>query len=85
MYKRQGTGNAVINAFSLSVTSNSDETLLGDVNLDGVVNFLDIPPFISLLIDGEFQAEADCDESGDVTFMDIPVFIGLLIASSSGG
>ena len=80
-----GTGNAVINAFSLSVTSNSDETLLGDVNLDGVVNFLDIPPFISLLIDGEFQAEADCDESGDVTFMDIPVFIGLLIASSSGG
>ena len=30
--------------------------LLGDVNLDGVVNFLDISPFISILSVGEFPS-----------------------------
>ena len=68
MYKRQ-TPNVI---------------LLGDVNLDGVVNFSDIPPFISLLINEEFQTEADCNGSGDVDFSDIPSFIDILIASSGG-
>ncbi len=54
---------------------------LGDVNLDGTVDFDDIPAFISVLIGGEFQAEADCDENGVVDFSDIPSFIEILIAS----
>ena len=41
-----------INAFSLSVTPALNETFLGDVNLDGVVNFLDISPFIAVLSSG---------------------------------
>lgn len=53
-------------------------TLLGDVNLDGTVNFLDINPFIGVLSSGGFQAEADCDESGAVNFLDITVFIAIL-------
>ena len=56
--------------------------LRGDVNLDGVVNFSDIPPFIELLISEEFQAQGDVDENGSVEFQDIPPFIGILIASS---
>lgn len=52
--------------------------LLGDVNLDGVVNFLDIAPFIVLLADGEFQAEADIDQNGSVNFLDIGPFITIL-------
>ena len=35
-----------------------DPTLLGDVNLDGVVDFSDIPAFIGVLRGGGFQAEA---------------------------
>jgi hypothetical protein len=49
--------------------------------LDGSVDFDDIPAFISVLIGGEFQAEADCDENGVVDFSDIPSFIEILIAS----
>ena len=75
-----GTFTATINAFSLSV-SDPPVILLGDVNLDGVVNFSDIPAFIALLQSGEFQAEADCNGSGDVDFSDIPFFIDILIAS----
>ncbi len=52
--------------------------LRGDVDSNGVVNFLDIPPFIALLTSGGFQSEADADESGAVDFLDIPRFIAIL-------
>ncbi len=55
--------------------------LLGDVNLDGVVSFLDISSFIGILSGGGFQAEADCDENGVVSFLDIAAFIGILSGS----
>jgi len=52
------------------------------VSFPGVVEFADIPPFINLLIDMEFQAEGDCDCNGAVEFADIPVFIGILIGAA---
>ena len=55
--------------------------LLGDVNLDGVINFLDIAPFIVVLSGGGYQAEADCDENGAVNFLDISPFIAILSGS----
>ena len=54
--------------------------LLGDINQDGVVNFLDISPFISRLQTGIFLAEADIDGNGLVNFLDISPFISLLSA-----
>ena len=57
----------------------------GDVNLDGVVNFLDISPFITVLTMGnmgEFQAQADLNDDGIVNFLDISPFI---IALTGGG
>jgi len=57
-----------------------DPILLGDVNMDGTVNFLDIVPFIGFLSRGEFKAEADLDQSGIVDFRDIVPFIGVLSA-----
>ena len=57
--------------------------LLGDVNEDTVVNFLDIAPFIGVLsAAGGFQAEADINEDGVLSFLDIASFIGVL---TSGG
>ena len=53
-------------------------TLLGDVNLDGKVSFLDISPFIRVLQSGEFQAEADCNQDGRISFLDISPFIRIL-------
>ena len=55
------------------------ETVLGDVSLDGVVNFSDIPAFIEVLQAGLFQNEADVDQNGVVNFADIPAFIDILI------
>ena len=52
--------------------------LLGDVNTDGDVNFLDIAPFIARLFDSVFQAEADMNGDGVVSFADISLFIEAL-------
>ena len=54
------------------------EPLLGDVNTDGDVSFSDIPAFISVLLAGEFQIEADIDLNGAVNFADIGGFIAIL-------
>ena len=55
-----------------------EPVLLGDVNLDDVVDFLDISPFIAILSSGGFQAEADIDQNGVVNFLDIAPFIDIL-------
>ena len=54
--------------------------MLGDCNLDGVVSFLDINPFIGFLSTQTFFPEADCNEDGVVNFLDIAPFIGFLTA-----
>ena len=49
-----------------------------DVNQDGMVDFLDIAPFIAVLSSGGFQAEADCNGDTMVDFADIAPFIAAL-------
>ena len=50
-------------------------TILGDVNLDGEVDFLDVGPFISIFATRDFQAEADINQDGQVDFLDVGPFI----------
>lgn len=78
-----GTLNGQIQAdnFDFTLISGTD-VLLGDVNLDGVVDFLDISAFISVLAGGMFQAEADIDLNGAVEFLDIQPFIDILAGVS---
>ena len=72
-----------MNDFTVTVPDGDEPMVLrGDVNVDGLVNFLDIAPFISRLSGGEPQAEADVNEDGVVNFLDIAPFIQAL---SSGG
>ena len=52
--------------------------IFGDVNLDGVVNLLDIDPFINRLSTGTYQAEADINQDGVVNLLDIDPFIAIL-------
>ncbi len=52
--------------------------ILGDVNRDGVVNLLDVQPFVALLTSGQFQLEADINGDGLVNLLDVNGFIDLL-------
>ena len=65
--------NAVNNTYQPAV-----ELLLGDVNRDGLVNLLDVEPFIALLSAGAFQSEADIDGNGVVNLLDVEPFVDLL-------
>ena len=62
----------------LNVIGTVSEVLLGDVNLDGVVNFLDIAPFVTILSVSGFQTEADVNQDDLVNFLDISPFISIL-------
>lgn len=68
-------GSLIAGGTSISIVA---EPLLGDVNLDGEVDFLDIASFIAVLTAGGNQLEADIDQSGLVDFLDISPFIDLL-------
>ena len=54
------------------------QVLLGDVNQDGVVDLLDVAPFVALLENGEFQDEGDINEDGSVDLLDVALFVDLL-------
>ena len=53
-------------------------TLLGDVNMDGEINLLDVAPFVDRLANNEYQAEADINEDGLVNLLDVGPFVDLL-------
>ena len=57
--------------------------VLGDANCDGEVNFLDISPFIVLLSNSDFKAQADIDGNDEVDFLDIAPFIAILSSAGS--
>ena len=67
-----GDGNdVVLNAVSAGI-------LLGDVNLDGNVDLLDVSPFVQLISNGGFQAEADINGDGTVDLLDVQPFVQIL-------
>ena len=76
-----GDGSVIeagVDAVTIRLVSCEEDVLLGDVDLDGFVNFLDISPFLELLSSDGFQLEADINGDGQVDFFDISPFIVLL-------
>lgn len=53
--------------------------LPGDVNLDGEINGLDVDPFVDVLLNGPFQAEADMNEDGEVNGLDVDMFVEAVV------
>lgn len=68
-------------AFSLTGgfwTGSTDEVLLGDLNGDGVVNLLDVAPFVDAVSNGDYVPEADINGDGVVNLLDVEPFVALL-------
>lgn len=80
-YTTGSLGGAAVgggDAFLAKLLAPQVQELLGDVNLDGAVNALDISPFVSRLTTGDYQVEADCNKDGLVNALDISPFITIL-------
>ena len=58
----------------------AESFVLGDANCDGTVNFLDIAPFVTALLNPEFDPKADVNRDSTDDFLDIVPFVGLLTA-----
>ena len=65
---------------TVTLVSDAAETILGDVDQNGEVDFADIGAFVVVLQIGLFLPEADINQAGEVTFDDIPAFIEILTA-----
>ena len=68
----------IYNASQVVLIADELSVLLGDVNLDGEVNLLDVTPFINVIATGQFQAEADINQDGVVNLLDAGPFVELL-------
>ena len=76
-----GNGSSASRDMNFFFAAPATDVLKGDVNLDGMVDFFDIQPFIDVLSSGgtpdeETAADANCD--GMVDFFDIQPFIDIL-------
>ena len=76
-FNQTGVTTSNIRVFDFAVASPSP-VLLGDCNLDGVVDFDDISPFIVILATDGYLEQADINLDGVVDFDDISPFIILL-------
>ena len=56
----------------------STPVVFGDMNVDGVVDLLDIEPFVTLISSGSFQIEADINLDGAVNLLDVEPFVQIL-------
>lgn len=57
------------------------DCLLGDANLDGVVDLLDVGTFVDILIMGGFQCESDVNQDGIVDLLDVGPFVDVLLGN----
>jgi hypothetical protein len=63
----------------LSLVVDPGVVLLGDVNLDDVVNGLDVDPFVALVTGGTYQAEGDMNADGVVNGLDVDPFVAAVV------
>ena len=54
------------------------DVLIGDVNCDGVVDLLDVAPFVEAVTLGDPNPKADINEDDSVDLLDVAPFIALL-------
>lgn len=71
-------GGPIVDIGAIEFQGEAADVLLGDVNLDGEVNLLDVAPFIDVISQGIFQAEADTNQDGIVNLLDVGPFVTLL-------
>ena len=68
----------IVFSYESQFVSQISAPILGDCNLDGDVDFSDIPALIAMLHAGTLLEEADANEDGAVNFSDINPFVEIL-------
>ena len=76
------TTTAVMDIIGQAVfTGELPSFIIGDVNCDGMVDLLDVGPFVDAISDSQFNPKADINGDNSVDLLDVADFVNLL----SGG
>ena len=73
-----GTAGGTINQILSEVHFVSGPPIIGDVNCDGMVDLLDVAPFVSLIQSGAYMPKADINGDGELDLLDVSPFVDLL-------
>jgi hypothetical protein len=60
-------------------TAASSRIINGDVNFDGDVNGLDVDPFVTAVLGGDYSAPADMNGDGSVDGLDVDPFVAAVV------
>ena len=77
------TADETILLDNVSIRRAAGGPLLGDVNGDGVVNGLDVDPFVDVLLNGPYRAEADMNEDDEVNGLDVDPFVAAVVGGAA--
>jgi hypothetical protein len=58
---------------------NCTESILGDVNNDGLINVIDIISIVNLILVSEFQTNADINSDAQINVLDIVAVVNLIL------
>jgi hypothetical protein len=58
-----------------------DDTLLGDINEDGVLNILDIVSLVNMVLANEYSTSGDINGDGGLNILDIVSLVNLILGN----
>ena len=57
----------------------TDFTVIGDINNDGIINILDIVQVINLVLVNEYEESSDLNEDGIINVLDIVQLVNMIL------
>ena len=63
---------------NVNFTPDAGGGMIGDVNCDGIVNLLDVGPFVDAVSSTNFNSKADINQDNSVDLLDVGPFVDLL-------
>ena len=63
------------------IISNYPNSMLGDINSDGMVNILDIVQLANMILSNEYQELADLNGDGNLNILDIVQLVNIILVN----
>ena len=77
-----GSGGSLVEAalddFMLEAVSFNQ--LIGDINVDGEVNILDVVLLVNVILDGEYSENYDINSDGEINVLDIVSLVNIVLS-----
>jgi len=80
-YSQSGNNSNIARAqkYSLDYFDQIDDSILGDINGDGVLNILDIVSLVNLVLASSYDNNADINQDNTLNILDIVSLVNLIL------